>query len=401
MYALKELVDKTFSEMLDADYSYKTVYGANWYIWNRLIKKHGPNEIFKEKMIYEYCREYFGRDIYSIDLSKLRKCERRYILAFNNLLRASRNIPFDKNRFHHHRDYILSERSKKLLDGYLDQCIKDGNARKTLENKKMRIRNFIIDADFDSLTKESTVRYLEKRKNEIGEIAYTIDTRLIRRFLIYCYERGEISKEIVAVWPDKMSSISDKHIPSVYTVEELTALLRSAREFTYEDNHLRNYAILCLLVYSGIRARDVVDLKFSNIDWRNNVISIVQHKTKRKHIIPLIPEIGNPIIDYVKNERNSSSEYVFTKEDGGKMITQAVTTAINIYFANAPFDLKGRHYGPHSLRSSMATNLINRSTPVFSVANVLGHSSTKCVHIYAKVDLISLRKCVLEVPYRA
>ena len=50
MYTLKQLIDKAYDELLVAGFSEKTVYGANWYIWNRLIRKHGENAIFEESI---------------------------------------------------------------------------------------------------------------------------------------------------------------------------------------------------------------------------------------------------------------------------------------------------------------------------------------------------------------
>lgn len=81
--------------------------------------------------------------------------------------------------------------------------------------------------------------------------------------------------------------------------------------------------------------------------------------------------------------------------------TQQITSIINVYFSNSPIDLRGRHFGAHALRHSVASNLINSDISAFSVANVLGHSNLDCVHIYAKVDVNGLRKCVLEAPYEA
>lgn len=400
MYTLKELSDKAFQELLDSGLSYKTVYGANWYIWNRLIRLHGEDALFEEWMVYDYCEDYFGKDIYVIDKCKLTQCEKRYVLAFNNLLQSNKNIPFKKLNYHYHRDFLLDHDANQLLEEYLKLSKEDGNSERTLENKRKRIRNFLIDSDFKSLTKESLRQYLNKRMTVMNKTAYVIEMRLIRRFLIFAYEKSAISKDILLAWPDNMSSIKNKDIPSAYTIEEIRELLISARDFKYEDNHLRNYAVLCLTAYSGIRASDVANLKFENIDWRKNEIRIIQHKTKRMHVIPLLPEIGNPIIEYIKRERRSSSKYVFTTEKGQKLNTYMITYIVNTYFSNAPFDLKGRHYGPHTLRHSIATNLINNSVSAFSVADVLGHSNTNCIQIYAKVDMEGLKKCVLEVPYR-
>ena len=401
MYTLKELCDKAFQELLDSGLSYKTVYGCNWYIWNRLVRKFGPDEIFKEEMVYEYCNEYFQRDIFSVDRTNLRPVERRYIIAFNNFIQSSKDIPFIQLNMHYHRDFVLDDNSQKLLDDYLDYCKSEGNGERTLSNKHLRIRNFIIDSDFSNLTKESLIDYLNKRNNDMNKTAYVIEMRLIRRFIVFCYEKGAVDKDILLTFPDNMSSISDKNIPSVYSTEEIKLVLESAKNYQYEDNHLRNYSILCLIAYSGIRANDIANLKLCDIDWRNNEIRYIQQKTKKSHVIPLIPEIGNPMIDYILNERNGYSEYLYTTEKGKKIYSQLVTVIVKIYFEISPVEINGRHHGAHALRHSIATNLLNNSVPSFSVANVLGHSSTKCVQIYAKVDLNNLRKCVLEAPYYA
>ena len=96
MYTLKQLIDKAYQELLDSGLSEKTVYGANWYIWNRLVRIYGEDEIFNEDMCFKYCESYFGRNIFNIDISNLIIIERRYVLAFNNLILSSKDIPFIK-----------------------------------------------------------------------------------------------------------------------------------------------------------------------------------------------------------------------------------------------------------------------------------------------------------------
>mgnify|MGYP003295169539 CR=1 FL=1 len=113
----------------------------------------------------------------------------------------------------------------------------------------------------------------------------------------------------------------------------------------------------------------------------------------------MIPEIGNPIVDYILKDRKSDTQFVFVSEKGKKLNSPNITDIINTYFSNSNIEINGRHYGAHALRHSVATNLLNNSVPIYTVANVLGHSNTESVHIYAKVDIAHLRKCVLEAPY--
>ena len=400
MYTLKQLIDKTYQELLDSGLSEKTVYGANWYIWNRLVKIYGEDEIFKEDMCFKYCKSYFDRDIFNIDKTNLLKVERRYVTAFNNLILSSKDIPFTKRNFHYRRNYKLDDYSLNLLNDYLNYSKENGNGERTLENKKLRIRNFLIDVDFKNINQDSVITYLSKRKAKQGMIAYNIETRLIRRFLLFCYEQKKLDKSIIQVWPDKMPNIDNKQIPSVYSLDEISILLKSAKVFTREDNHLRNYAILCLIAYTGIRANDVVHLKPSNFNWRENKITFIQQKTKRELVYPLIPQVGNPIIEYIKGERKQGT-YLFLKENGERLKPQTITTTVNNYFENAPINIGNRHYGAHALRHSVATNLVNNGISLFTVANTLGHSDISSVKIYGKVDITHLRKCILEAPYYA
>lgn len=349
MYTLNDLCDKAFNELIESGLSYKTVYGANWYIWNRLVRKYGGEIEFEESMVKEYCLEYFGRDIFSISKSKLLQVESRYITSFNNLIQSSRNIPFAPIEFHYHRDYKLDEKSINLLNEYLEFSKNNGNSEKTLRNKELRIRNFMIDCDFENISKNKILDYLNKRRSVMADVSYTIEIRLIKRFLVFCYEKGSIDKEILLAFPDKMVSTDGKNIPSAYSIEEIKDLLSTAKTYTREDDHLRNYAILSLIVFSGIRANDVVNLKFENISWLNNEIKFTQQKTKREHVIPLIPEIGNPLVEYILKERKSDEQFIFVSEKGKQLNSNRITNIISTYFSNSNIEINGRqkkkHYG--------------------------------------------------------
>lgn len=62
----------------------------------------------------------------------------------------------------------------------------------------------------------------------------------------------------------------------------------------------------------GRRVSDIINLKFENIDWDNNVMFITQQKTRNIVELPLTPEVRNAIIDYLRDERVAGiSNYVF------------------------------------------------------------------------------------------
>ena len=65
---------------------------------------------------------------------------------------------------------------------------------------------------------------------------------------------------------------------------------------------------------------------------------------------------------------------------------------------DAGIDYSNKHHGPHSLRHSLATNLLNENIPISSISSILGHSNTKTTEIYLTVDEKHLKELSLEVP---
>jgi integrase len=152
-----------------------------------------------------------------------------------------------------------------------------------------------------------------------------------------------------------------------------------------------------------MRAGDVIGLQFSDIDWNNNVIHYNQQKTGNPLSLPLIDEVKFPLIDYIKNGRHESAdpEYVFvtlyapyTRFHNTSSIFRMVEKCMDV----AGINYEGRHHGPHSLRHSLATNMLSENVPISAIANILGHSSTRTTEHYLTVDETHLKELTLEVP---
>ena len=144
-------------------------------------------------------------------------------------------------------------------------------------------------------------------------------------------------------------------------------------------------------------------MKLENIDFANNSIKIIQRKTNKELILPLIDEVKFPLLDYLKNGKNPSAdkEYIlstmyapYTKFNNTSSIYRMVSRTMKI----AGINFENKHHGPHALRHSLATNMINNNVPISAISNVLGHSSTKTTNIYITKDTTHLRELTLEVP---
>lgn len=395
-YTLKELISKAQEEMSNHRYSDKTIYCAYWYIWVKLYKYNSPEQELKEVNISRFLNDYFNKYLNCVEKEHLTCNEKRYLRAFDLLIKINNEVELENIK---KEIYIFSDNLKNIYEKYISKSIDDGNCERTINNKKKVISLFIERADFNNPSRENLINYLDSLANK-KTITNTIDNRIIRKFLELCYQENYITVDLLRIWPDSFPNRNYSSIPSTYTNEEINSLLVTAFNFESEDCHLRNYSILCFITYTGLRAFDICNLKFENINWSLNTITIIQNKTKKEISFPLISQIGNPLINYITKERPSSSEkFIFVTEKGKKLSSSIVTTIINRYFICSTIDIKNKHYGAHSLRHSLATTLINNNVPVYNISKVLGHSDTRTLNIYSKVDITNLKKCVIEVPY--
>lgn len=180
-------------------------------------------------------------------------------------------------------------------------------------------------------------------------------------------------------------------IPSYIPSKTLQSLVAKAERIDSRTTK-RNYAILLLLVIYGFRRSEVANIMFNDIDWENEKIRITHAKTFVTNEFPLVHSVGNAIIDYLKNERNNKSrcEYIFinSRPPYNRMGPGSITNMVRNLLLEENVKLK--HYGPHALRHSFATRMINSDKSMKEVADMLGHQKIDNTCIYAKVDVKSL-----------
>jgi integrase/recombinase XerD len=87
-------------------------------------------------------------------------------------------------------------------------------------------------------------------------------------------------------------------IPTTISVDEVRRLLATIDRRSAIGR--RNYAILLLLAVYGLRAREVVDLRVHDVDWRGGVIRVRRSKTSRPLVLPLTSAVGNALAAYLR-----------------------------------------------------------------------------------------------------
>lgn len=223
---------------------------------------------------------------------------------------------------------------------------------------------------------------------------------MLRVFIVFLYSNNYISKPFHLTLPKVFFSKKSK-IPSVWNTKDIKKLLASIDRTTAIGK--RDYAILLLIIKLGLRKIDVIELKFENINWNNKTINLVQQKTNKIISLPLLDDIGWALIDYIKNGRpkkNIKNIFLTHKNPISSFSTHHGNfhAIITKYMKKADIPItKEKKNGVHSLRHTLASEMLKKSTPIYTISSILGHVNTNSTSVYLKIDIEKLRECVLEV----
>jgi integrase len=163
----------------------------------------------------------------------------------------------------------------------------------------------------------------------------------------------------------------------------------------------RNYAMLMLAMRTGLRSIDIVNLKLDNIKWRTNTIEIIQQKTKRPLVLPLLAEVGNAIADYIMGGRPvSDCKYIFLRSPAPyRQLDCSCTYKISskVMKDAGICQAEGERKGFHRLRRTIATRLLENETPLPVISTILGHRKKESAKVYLSADIEHLRMCALTL----
>lgn len=160
-----------------------------------------------------------------------------------------------------------------------------------------------------------------------------------------------------------------------------------------KPEHLRARALLLLFIVYGLRSSEVIELRLEDIDWRSEVLTVRRAKHGGTQQYPIQYEVGDAILKYLRHARphvNDRHVFLGERRPWGPLLHGSVWRTVSLRLRT--LGIKLDHLGPHSLRHSCATRLLQQGSSLREIADFLGHRNTKSVGMYAKLDIKALRK---------
>ena len=396
-----ELMEQTEKWLLDHGYK-KSTLGCYKATWNKFRAYSGlPN--YDRKTAENFLLQIFGVDVNAIDqkLDMRMRHARRHINALDEYLRKGQIC----RRKVRGLSVIKDDRFEHFFSDYLDYCETQHYSKSWMDNTKSGLKIFLLATYCSGIRNVSdisieTINCFSEAMSKADGICINVRRtrcRQVGAYLNWLYRHKLTDKDYSLQLPNFKRTAPK--IPQIWTPEEIEKILSVID--TANPVGKRNYAIFLLIARTGLRISDVVGLKFSDIDWRKNCISISQKKTGNNLSLPLSKEVGMAIVSYLQDGRPpSSADVVFVGHNAPYAPLDEHNNfnhELHKYLRRAGIEIpKEKHTGTHTLRHSFASNMLKGGSTVQEISQILGHSNISSTETYLRVDLDQLRLCSLS-----
>lgn len=237
-----------------------------------------------------------------------------------------------------------------------------------------------------------------------------VDRRLLRRYVAYLSERHYARRTIArktsavrsllkwAVARELVGSNPADDIPTPKLDRPLPKVMRAADvarlcELPPDDDPvgLRDRAVLELLYGSGLRVSELCGLDLDDIDVTAGTVRVLR-KGRKERVLPMTVTACDAVRIYVEHARadlsaGSGTAALFVNRRGRRLRPRSVRHLLAGYLASegAP------QAGPHVLRHSFATHLLDNGADLRSVQELLGHESLSTTELYTHVSTERLK----------
>lgn len=216
----------------------------------------------------------------------------------------------------------------------------------------------------------------------------------LRAFLRFLVIEGLCKPELIDAVP-KTAHWRLSEVPRHLSPVAVDKVVGASTSLPHSE--LRDKAILLLLAELGLRARDIVNLCLSDIDWEHGRIRLVG-KGRRESWLPLPQRAGDTLLAYLEQERPvSNHNRVFLRSRAPFQPFSGIGTiqrTVRIALKNAAVE-HPRGVTTHLFRHSLARRLLAQNIPLEGIGVVLRHRNLQTTAQYAKID-INLLKTVVQ-----
>lgn len=258
-----------------------------------------------------------------------------------------------------------------MIESFKKYLIEDGKSENTIKNYIRNVKLFFkwldetTGTDFNKLLRQNILDYRSYLITIKKDKARTINTKIaaLIKFNEFLVDE-KIQENIVVSKKDNIKIQEEVASPTDITRKEVEGF----RQKVLEEKGNRDYAIVTLMAYAGLRISEVLNLKLDDIDLIAKEI-IVKGKRDKYRLVYANQKIINSTKEYLKDRGKSKykdSEYLFISNRGNRIARSGINMMFNEF---------SKKITPHTLRHFYCTNALESGFSIHEVANQAGHSN--------------------------
>jgi site-specific recombinase XerD len=190
----------------------------------------------------------------------------------------------------------------------------------------------------------------------------------------------------------------EKRLPPKLTQQEAMRLLEVVYNYPHKYHFLRyrNHAIFSTFIFSGIRRKELLNLKLTDIDLENKSLFVRQGKGNKDRVIPIPDKLLETLARYLverKRLNKSCPEFFASLNRNMGFTSTGLKRLVRVIKVSS-----GINFSIHKLRHTFATLMLEGGCDIYSLSRMLGHSDIKTTTIYLAASADHLRRQMRKHP---
>jgi integrase/recombinase XerD len=332
----------------------------------RQVLEHSADAAPGRERSAQYLHQSFGKYCISPWFIKgYRATERaygRFLDSHGRLVRSSLRIDPIASSIQDYRLYLA------------DVC---GLSRATVQQHAKTIADFLSHTHsraktIADLTTMHVDRYVASRSKHLTRGSLLNVVARLRGFLRYAFVRGMLPKPLDTIDTPRLyrGELPPRALPWSLVLRLLSSIDRS------DSSGRRDYAILHLMAYYGLRISEVAALTLDSVDWTAKRLIVVQCKTHSTLVLPLPDQTLAILRAYVRHGRPQSATsrlFLRAHRPATGLEHHAITYIFHTRVRQSGLPLNG--YSSYCLRHAFAMRLLGRGVGVKAIGDLMGHHS--------------------------
>lgn len=221
--------------------------------------------------------------------------------------------------------------------------------------------------------------YLEyaKEVKRLKRASIQANLRAFRTFFNWAVKKGITEKspmEGIVIGKAKIAGIE------TFNNEQIHSLLTQPNLETFVG--LRDYTIMVVLLETGVRLRELVDIKVPEVRFADSQI-LIHGKNGDDRLVPIQDKAKKALRAYIRVRGKTDSDWLFLTHDDGKMSRKAVQDRLSKYGRMAMID--NVRCSPHTFRHTFAKMSVRNGANIFELQKILGHQTMDMVRTYVNL----------------